>query len=139
MLVLSPLQSAICSLENAISVAEEYSSGNDSERRVRDVIEAGVILNYKFTYELCYKFMVRWISLNVSPEDASPRTKREIFMTASRFSLIQDPIRWLEYTESRNLTSHTYDRKKADQVLSAAPGFLEDARFFLHELERMND
>lgn len=107
MLDLSSLQSAIASLENAISVAEEYPSGSDQVRRVQNVIEAGVIQNYKITYELCYKFMVRWISLNVSPEDASPRTKREIFRTAARFGLIQDPIRWFEYTESRNLTFHT--------------------------------
>lgn len=49
MLDLSSLQSAISSLENAISVAEEFSTGNESERRVRDVIEAGVIQNYEFT------------------------------------------------------------------------------------------
>ena len=83
--------------------------------------------------------MVRWISINVSPEDASPRTKRDILRTAARYGLIQDPSRWFTYTESRNETSHTDDPEKAGRVLAVASGFLKDAKYLYGELEKPND
>ena len=82
--------------------------------------------------------MVRWISLQVSPEEASPRTKRDIFRTAARYGLIEDPKRWFRYTDARNVTSHAYDRKKSEIVLKIAPEFLIDAEQFYAELERVN-
>ena len=139
MLDLSSLKAAIDSLANAISVAEDVSYLHDIPMNVREVIKAGVIQNFEFTYELCFKFMVRWISLNISPEDATPRTKRDIFRTAARYRLIEDPVRWFGYTEARNETSHTYDQITAEKVYAVISEFLTDARFFYAELEKIND
>jgi nucleotidyltransferase substrate binding protein (TIGR01987 family) len=139
MLDLSSLKSALDSLANAVSVAEDRTYMDEAPLKVREVIEAGVIQNFTITYELCYKFMVRWITLNISPQEAAPRTKREIFRTAARYGLIRDPKRWFAYTDPGNETSHTYDRQKAEKVLFVAREFLEDARSFYHDLEKLND
>ena len=82
--------------------------------------------------------MVRWIALEVSPEESSPRTKRDVFRTAARYGLINDPKPWFRYTEARNLTSHAYDQKKAEKILSIANDFLQDAKDFYQELVVVN-
>ena len=138
MLDLTSLRDAIKSLNNAVTVVQNQDLMEQAPENVREVIEAGVIQNFEFTYELCWKFMVRWISLNVSPEDASPRTKRDIFRTAARYGLIQDPQHWFRYTDARNETSHVYDRKKAELVLGITGEFLKDAELFVVELESVN-
>jgi hypothetical protein len=83
--------------------------------------------------------MIRWISLNVSPEDASPRTKQEIFRVTARYGLIRDPELWFEFSDARNLISHTYDHQKAELVLALAPLLLNEASAFFSNLERVND
>ena len=67
-----------------------------------------------------------------------PLTKRDTFRTAARKGLILDPTLWFTFTDARNITSHTYDRKKAEQVLLLAPALLEEASYLYSVLERQN-
>jgi nucleotidyltransferase substrate binding protein (TIGR01987 family) len=139
MLDLTSLKDALSSMNNALSVYQEKGSAWIEQDNVREVIEAGIIQNFEFTYELSWKFIVRWISMNISPDAASPMTKRDIFRTAARIGLIQDPNLWFRFTDARNITSHTYDRKKAEQVLSLAPSLFEEASDLYLVLEKRND
>ncbi|MBI1390963.1 MAG: nucleotidyltransferase [bacterium] len=103
-------------------------------------LQAGVIQHFEFTYELSWKFMQRWIRLNVSPEDAdNPRSRKDLFRHAARLGLIEDPARWFSYAEARNLTSHTYDDHAAESVYETAIKFVRDAESLVNELERRND
>lgn len=138
MLDLTSLKDAVSSMNNALSVYQEKDRIWNERDNVREVIEAEIILNFKFTYELSWKFMVRWISLNISPDAVSPMTKRDLFRTAARNGLIQDPTLWFTFTDARNITSHTYDRKKAEKVLHLAPSLLEEASYLYSVLERQN-
>jgi len=137
---LSSLQKAIDSLEKTIKVAENKTLADGLEADVKDAIRAGVIQNFEFTYELCWKFMKRWLSQNASAEDAeNSRTRKELFRLAARFGLIDNPLSWFSYGDARNLTSHTYDEDKAETVYEAAIDFLEDAKDFLKRLQEHND
>ncbi len=40
---------------------------------------------------------------------------------------------WLEYREARNITSHAYDAKKAEEIYAILPAFAKDARA-LHDV-----
>ena len=57
---LSSLQKAVNSFERAIKVADIMIKG-DVDTDTEEVIRAGVIQNFEFTYELCWKFMKRWL------------------------------------------------------------------------------
>ncbi len=105
----------------------------------RDVIRAGVIQNFEFTFELCWKFIRRWMRINGTPEGAEPRTRKDLFRMAARSELIQDPGPWFAYAEARNITSHTYDKKKADSVYQVAVSFVKDARLLFEQLRVTND
>ncbi len=82
--------------------------------------------------------MVRWISQEIPPEEPFPRTKRDIFRTAARYGLIRDQKPWFRYVEAHYMTSHAYDRKKAETVLAIVGEFLSDAKGFYREIEVVN-
>ena len=105
-----------------------------------DAIRAGAIQHFEFTYELCWKFMQRWISVNVGHNEAEHyRTRKDLFRLAARRGLIADPLPWFDYGDARNVTSHTYAEEKARLVYDTALRFVTDARDFLARLEGLND
>ncbi len=136
---LSSLKQAVISLETALSVVSSSESNEVFSTEAIETMKAGVIQNFEFTYELCWKFIQRWIRENKTPEDAEPRTRKDLFRHAARYGLINDPLKWFEYSEARNITAHTYNRAKADIVYEAAIRFRDDARYLLTQLEELND
>ncbi|MFA5866019.1 MAG: nucleotidyltransferase substrate binding protein [Phycisphaerae bacterium] len=136
---LSSLRKAVESLERTLKVADgNLNTGLDDD--IKDAIRAGVIQNFEFTYELCWKFMKRWLKENVAAEESEyPRTRKELFRLAARYGLIKEPLPWFSYGDARNLTSHTYNEEKAEAVFESAKNFVPDARFLLERLEEHND
>jgi len=104
-----------------------------------ETIEAGVIQNFEFTYELCWKFMKRWISENVNPEILDGVTRRELFRISAENKLIDDINKWMEFHKARNSTSHIYDSEVAEEVFIEAMEFLPYAKEFFIILEQKND
>jgi len=136
---LSSLQKAINSLEALLERAQDDAFMDSLDDVVQKGIRAGVIQNFEFTFELCWKFIQRWIRLNRTPEDAEPRARKDLFRMAARYGLITDPTLWFDFAEARNLTSHTYDENRAQEVFDAAVGFVGEARYLLAQLEMNND
>lgn len=136
MLDLTSLKSAVSSLETALKVARQSEKMSDE---VRDTIRAGVIQNFEFTYELCWKFMKRWLSKNLGRAYVDGIPRQELFRLAAESLLISDVSRWINYHEARNETSHVYDKTTAGEVFDAAVDFLDDAKIFLVNLEKKND
>lgn len=135
---LDSLSKAIDSLNRSIAVAEKYKDSPDGD--MMETVRSGVIQGFEVTYEQCWKMIQRWIRENRTPVDGeNPRTRKELFRMAARYGLIADPLPWFSYGEARNLSSHTYDEKRAALVYEVARSFLGDAEFLLHQLEKMND
>lgn len=134
----SSLQKAVHSLERALKVALTVINGkinNDYE----EVIRAGVIKNFEFTYELCWKFIKRWLEVNGEGAAVDGATRKELFRLAAEHRLIEDVESWFRYAGARNLTSHTYDNRTADDVFESAKIFVSDAGSLLQNLENKND
>ena len=62
---LSSLRKAVESLERALRVADDeaFTSGLNEDQG--ETVRAGVIQSFEFTYELCWKFMKRWLEANL--------------------------------------------------------------------------
>ena len=114
---ISSLQDAINSMKNAIRVYESLKDMGEDERVV---LRAGVIQNFEFTYELGWKFMKRWIEMNISPIAVDGVTRRELFRQAAENKLIVDVDKWMDFHKDRNRTSHIYDEEVAEEVLATS-------------------
>lgn len=135
---LSSLQKAVDSLQRAVKVASSQIKGKvDTDEE--EVIRAGVIQNFEFTYELCWKFMKRWLEINIGSAAVDGIPRKELFRLAAENRLIGEVEAWFEYNNLRNETAHTYDAKTAAEVYEAAVRFAADALAFLKTLEKKND
>lgn len=138
-LELESLRKAVSALEAVLAKNEDTEFMRGLDDVARKAIQAGAIQYFEFTYELCWKFMKRWIQTNVGPSVADGVTRRELFRLAAEQRLIGDVERWMRHHDARNQTSHTYDPEIADRVYLAARDFAGDARGLLHALEARND
>ena len=65
-------------------------------------------------------------------------TYMQLIRSAAESGLVTDVSRFKDYRDKRNITSHTYDPAKAEEIVGILDGFLIDVRFLLDELERRN-
>jgi nucleotidyltransferase substrate binding protein (TIGR01987 family) len=137
-LELTSLRKAINSLERALAVARiEIVGPVDSDRE--EVIRAGVIQNFELAYELCWKFMKRWLETNLSSDAVDGLSMKELFRLSAERKLIDRVEPWFSYHLHRNKTSHTYEHATANEVFASSVDFLADAKSFLKNLESKND
>lgn len=138
-LELSSLKKAVSSLDRASQFAAERLSDENISEQESEVVKAAVIQNFEFTYELCWKFMKRWLETNLTPGMMDGITKKELFRYALENHLISDFYTWVEYHEMRNRTSHTYDSTIANEIYQKAKDFLKHSKELLSALEKRND
>ena len=136
---LTSLRSSISSLKDSIDTYAEFASRADVSKRDMNTIRSGVIQNFEVAYELCWKFMKRWLDAHIGSGTADGVTNKELFRISAENRLISDAAAWIEFHHSRNLTSHTYDGSSAETVLTSALAFHPAAEEFLSSLELRND
>lgn len=104
-----------------------------------EVVRAGVIQQFEVAYEQCWKMIRRWLRENYSIEEAEfPRTRKDLFRHASRAGLIDQPESWFTYGDARNMSTHTYNQARTEEVYQTAIIFLKDARRLQKNLESLS-
>ena len=135
---LTSLAKAIDALDRSLAATADGLSAIPPN--LRDTVRAGIIQHFEVAYELCWKFLQRWLRENASPDEADfPRTRKDLFRHAARAALLDDPTPWFGFGDARNLTSHTYDGETALDVCEAARRFLPQAKALLARLADRND
>ena len=115
-LILTPLIDATSSL--ALAIAQP------KDEFIRD---AG-IQRFEYTYELCWKFIKRDLTEDLGAEAINVLSRRDLFRTAADKGLILDPLPWFTFHKARNETSHTYNKKTAENTYTIALDFLPCAQ-----------
>lgn len=136
---LSGFQRAITSMQQALDISRPENLSHFDEA-TRNVIKAGVIQNFEFTYEISHKMLKRYLKVTapntVSIEEMS---FQNMIRTGSGQGLLLNGWDvWKNYRKARGTTSHAYDENKAAMVLEIAPDFLREAQHLLSELEKRN-
>lgn len=136
---LSSLHQGVAALRRALGVARRISSAEDVDKAEWEVVRAGVIQHFEFTYELCWKYMRRWLADNLGRTYVDGISRKELFRLAAQQRLIDGVERWITFHYARSRTSHTYDATVAAEVYRTAGDFLDDAQTLVSALSARND
>jgi nucleotidyltransferase substrate binding protein (TIGR01987 family) len=130
---LSSLRKAVAALAQSIHVFEQY---DDKSSELYDTLRSGVIQNFEVAYELSWKFMKRWLEMNISPDIVTGVSRKEFYRIAAQNGLIREVEPWWEFHACRNRTSHIYNLNAAEDVSLSATKFLPYAEQLLVDLEQ---
>ncbi len=70
------------------------------------------IQRFEFTFELAWKFLKDYFL----ERDLELHYPKEIIQEAFNVNLINNEIVWIKMLKDRNMTSHTYNEKLADEI-----------------------
>lgn len=137
-LELESLKKAIAAYEKLISKTQDGRFMSQLDLVTQKGLQAGVIQNFEFTYELCWKFMKRWLENHVGSSEVDGIPRRELFRLSAESRLIEQVQEWMSYHAARNEIAHTYQEETAAEVYETALRFLPSAKAFLAALEARN-
>ncbi|UXN34607.1 nucleotidyltransferase substrate binding protein [Avibacterium paragallinarum] len=137
---LSALEKAFHSLEMTLAKLADKQWFAAQENIVQDTLIAGCIQKFEFVYELSIKMMKRQLKLIAeAPDEIDGADFRDILRLSAKAGLIEQVEDWQLYRKMRNITSHTYDQNKAQQVYGQMIGFLASAKNLLNQLQQRNN
>lgn len=109
-----------------VSSKMDYANLNLDEEQKR----AGAIQAFEYCYELSWKTM-RKVLMNKGIIANSPK---DTFRAAAKVNLIADPDNWFDFIDLRNSTVHTYDERKAIEVIAEFEQFSGALTRFLQQV-----
>lgn len=128
-LIVTSLEKALTSL----NTAQEKLKENPSDEFVRD----SVIQRFEYTYALAVKYIQKYLEFTLpNPDDIDKLTFNELIRTANEKGiLLNDLTKWTIYRQRRNITSHTYNLEKAQQVLDIITPFIDEVKYLLEQIK----
>ncbi|MDO4224123.1 MAG: nucleotidyltransferase substrate binding protein [Acinetobacter sp.] len=134
---LSSLKLTLQLLDDALSVVNHQAWFTQQDEKVQQTLLAGVIQNFEFVYEISLKMIRRQLEQDAdNPQTIDAASFRDILRMAGEKGWLADVEAWFHYRQMRNITSHTYDQQKAQQVYQAIATFQRDAQDLLDKLEQ---
>lgn len=128
----SSFQKALVSLQRVL----ERSAGVPDDDDLRDAC----IQRFEYTYELAFKMLKRQLEQELPSSDELDHLPfKEIIRIGAERGLLDRPECWFDYRDKRNITSHTYDEKKAREVYAVLNDFAADAAQLLDRLLTRHD
>jgi nucleotidyltransferase substrate binding protein (TIGR01987 family) len=113
---LDELSKALVSLEEALTVEKT------------DISRDASIQRFKFCVELSWKFAKKVM-------ETSATAPKQVIREMAQNGFIEDVGFWLKSIDQRNLSSHTYNEKLAEEVFAFAASFLNPAKQLLKKLQ----
>ena len=89
------------------------------------------IQRFEFTFELAWKFLKDYFS----ERDIQLNYPKEVIQEAFSVDLIEEEDVWVKMLKDRNMTSHTYDEKLANDIYSRIKLYVPKLRNLLDKIE----
>lgn len=126
---LVPFKKALQSLKEVIEI---YNKDKNNL-----IIRDSMIQRFEYTYSIALKMVKRFFSQGAFVlENIEGMTFNEMIRQANKMGLLRANLeKWDMYRQRRNLTSHTYDEKVAQDVASIIEDFADEVEFLLKKLE----
>lgn len=135
-LIIDSLEKAFNSLKKAVALMAEHDA---EDRDLFDALRDSVVQRFEYTYELAFKFIKRQLkAISATPREIDEMNFRDVIRKAGVAGLTQDVEAFFKYREARNLTSHTYDEDKAEDIIKVVPDFIKDVGALIEKLKELN-
>ena len=86
------------------------------DRPLSDLEKQGLIQSFEYTHELGWNTMKDFFEYQ---GNSSVKGSRDATREAFKVALISDGATWMQMIETRNQTSHAYDKAMAEEVVTA--------------------
>ena len=101
--------------DNFVNAAHRLAEAVTDYRNIRnDTVRDGMIQRFEFTVELEWKSIKEYLEDQGSTTPIA--TPRAVLKEAFAAGVIQDAEEWNKIITARNITSHVYDEKTAEDV-----------------------
>lgn len=104
----SNYKKALLHLDNAVELSEQ--------RALSYLEKQGVIQAFEFTHELAWNVLKDYLQ---DQGNQNVKGSKDATREAFRVGLIADGEQWMAMIQSRNISSHTYDERTAEQLVNA--------------------
>ena len=98
-----------------------------------EYIRDSAIKRFEFTFDLSWKFLKEFLEKDRGVICASPKG---CFREAYRQGLFEYDDFWIEMTDMRNQTAHTYREETAEEIFNKLPAALEHFRLLLSAVKK---
>ncbi len=133
----SAFEKALSQLEKSLNYLHSDLALQDPG--LREQFRAATIQTFEFSYELGTKMLRRQLEqIAANPAEIREMVFMDMIRTGAEAGLVQHVPNYRVYREKRNMTSHTYDEDKAQEVLAVLGDFLQEMYFLRDELKRRN-
>lgn len=99
-----------------------------------------MIQRFEYNYSLALKMIKRYFKNSAFVFDnLESMSFNEMIRNANKMGLLLSNLeKWDIYRQKRNLTSHTYDEKTANEVVSIIEDFSKEVEYLINKLEEKN-
>jgi nucleotidyltransferase substrate binding protein (TIGR01987 family) len=119
----SVLEKALASLQEVLALEKTA------------IIRDSAIQRFEYTYELAVKLLKRKLEdIAESAIEVEHMGYRDMIRFAAEKGFISDPVEWFDFREKRNITSHTYDEKKAEEVYAVLHEFASEVQLLIKKI-----
>lgn len=130
---IAPLEIALHQLEKAYGFSKSELAINSED--LFEQFRNSTIQCFEFTFELAVGFTKRKLELILpKSQNLDFMDFKEIIREAAVAGLIQNPERWFDFRKFRNLSSHAYNKSKAELIYGAAKDLIEEVSFLKKNL-----
>jgi len=120
-------------LHNALATLDEALKRTPSQDTL---IRDGCIQRFEYTYELSIRMLRRKLEeMADHAEEIQQASFRDLIRIAAEKDLLNNPTRWFDFRIKRNITSHTYNEDKAEEVFAIIPEFSQATHDLLQRLK----
>lgn len=120
----TPVRRALAMLNEALASWHAQPEGGPLKPHLR----SAVIQSFEFSYELSMRLLRRVLIERAAAASAvADLSFNDLLRQGADHGLLADPLRWRQWRELRNATSHAYDEAKARAVAAGAEVFAVDA------------
>lgn len=130
----SSLESATNQLEKALTYA---TSDLAIDINLFEQFRNSTVQCFEYTYELAWKYLQRKLEqVHPNPQIIDELEFKDLIREGAQRGYVKTPELWFEFRRLRNISSHAYDKLKAEQVYSKAQDLLIEAQFLLAAIRR---